>query len=227
VTRKFLFAVALTMLAGIATASGQAGYRDLDNGEARSLSDYQEPGKWLVVMIWASDCPVCNREASHYSDFHLLHADDDATLLGVSIDGWGGRADALSFVERHQVMFPNVIADARDVARDYREITGSRFVGTPTFLLYSPDGELRAKQTGAVPVPAIEAALQVLKHGGLVRTYRAGTVDTALDINAETHAELFADLLRFLHHPAHHPARIRILGDPVEGGPGQRADRIE
>jgi len=31
------------------------------DGNPKAISDYSGKGKWLVVMIWASDCHVCNR----------------------------------------------------------------------------------------------------------------------------------------------------------------------
>jgi len=38
----------------------------------------------------------------------------------------------------------------------FQLLTGSRWVGTPTFLVFGPDGELMAKQAGAVPTDLIE-----------------------------------------------------------------------
>ena len=38
------------------------GLQDFD-GQPKSISDYAGKGKWLVVMIWASDCHICNQEA--------------------------------------------------------------------------------------------------------------------------------------------------------------------
>ncbi len=154
---KKLLQGALLVLAVSAAAADTVLFRDLASGEPREFADYREADKWMVVMIWASDCPVCNREVSGYSDFHLMHEQDDAIILGVSIDGEAGRDDALGFVDNHQVAFENVITEAGAFARRYRELTGTRFVGTPAFLLYDPDGTLRAHQVGAVPVEAIEA----------------------------------------------------------------------
>jgi len=44
----------------------------------------------------------------------------------------------------------------------YGMLTGASFRGTPTILIYDPDGELRAAQAGAVPVDVIEA--YIAKH---------------------------------------------------------------
>ncbi|MCZ7600549.1 MAG: redoxin domain-containing protein [Gammaproteobacteria bacterium] len=91
---KRLLQIALLALAVSAAAADMALFRDLASGEPREFADYREADKWMVVMVWASDCPVCNREVSGYSDFHLMHEQDDAIILGVSIDGEAGRDDA-------------------------------------------------------------------------------------------------------------------------------------
>lgn len=62
------------------------GFEDF-NGNPQVIENYTGKGKWLVVMLWASDCYICNREAHQYVDFHLVHADKDATVLGISLDG--------------------------------------------------------------------------------------------------------------------------------------------
>ena len=126
------------------------------NGQAKAISDYAGKGKWLVVMIWASDCHICNKEAHAYVDFHFTHEDNNAQVLGISIDGQAKKAEALKFIERHKVNFPNLIGEPGDVARLFSELTGVYFAGTPGFLIYDPEGKLRVQQLGAVPPELIE-----------------------------------------------------------------------
>ena len=64
------------------------------SGNQKSIKDYVGNGKWLVVMLWASDCHVCNQEAHQYVKFHKLHKDKDAIVLGISLDGKNKKADA-------------------------------------------------------------------------------------------------------------------------------------
>jgi len=130
-------------------------YRDF-NGQGKAISDFAGDGKWRVVMIWASDCHVCNQEAHSYIDFHEQHKDKDARMLGISLDGKAKMDDARAFIKRHKVSFPNLIGEPEDVVTDYMKLTGAEWVGTPTFLIYTPQGELVAKQEGAAPVSLIE-----------------------------------------------------------------------
>jgi len=126
------------------------------NGKPQVFENYLAKGKWLVVMIWASDCRICNREAHQYVDFHMLHSDQDATVLGISLDGESRKKEAEAFIKKHSVDFPNLIAEPATVANFFQESTGQGFAGTPTILNYSPDSKLKADQVGAVPKEIIE-----------------------------------------------------------------------
>ena len=148
--------VMAALLAGVVQA---ANLQDFD-GKPGAIDDYAGKGKWLVVMIWASDCHVCNAEAQNYDFFHDAHKDKDATVLGISIDGQGGLQDARAFVARHQVSFPNLIGEPQAVMQLFYDLTGVTWVGTPTFLIYNPSGKLVVQQIGAVPVDLIESFIK-------------------------------------------------------------------
>lgn len=151
VLRVFL----LCLLLAPGLLSAESFFKDL-SGKARTVEEFTGSGKWTVVMIWASDCRVCNHEVHNYSDFHFVHSDRDARVVGISVDGWAGKQDAEAFIDRHNVSFPNLIGNLDAVADWFMQQTGARWVGTPTFLIYNPAGELKAQQVGAVPVELIE-----------------------------------------------------------------------
>lgn len=138
-----------------ADSSTPATTKHLD-GKPGAISDYAGKGKWLVVMLWASDCPVCNREAPNYEAFNEKHKNKDAQVIGVSLDGQANVKDAKEFVKRHGVKFPNLVGEPQNVARMYKDLTGEDWVGTPTFMVYNPKGELLGSQVGGVPVKVIE-----------------------------------------------------------------------
>lgn len=137
------------------TAKADDALRDF-KGNITTLEAQQEPDKWTVVMIWASDCHVCNQEANSYSSFHTAHADKDAKIIGISIDGQQGQDDAEAFISRNEVIFPNLIGDVGAVADWYQSITGEPFRATPTFVVLDSDGNIKAAQPGAVPPELIE-----------------------------------------------------------------------
>ncbi|OOZ44750.1 peroxiredoxin family protein [Solemya velum gill symbiont] len=136
-------------------ASPQATFNDLD-GNPRTVESFIEKDKWLTVMIWAHDCHVCNMEAENYAHFHEANKNKKITMLGLSIDGQANRKKALGFIGEHDLPFPNLIGEPQDVMRYYMMLTGNQFYGTPTILVYKPDGTLAAAQAGGVPPEVIE-----------------------------------------------------------------------
>jgi hypothetical protein len=66
------------------------------------------------------------------------------------------RFDEQAFIARHGVNFPNLITDESNAAALYEQATGEAWIGTPTFLIFSPDGKLAAKQVGGVTQKLIE-----------------------------------------------------------------------
>ena len=159
-----VFVSALLTCAGSAVADSPL-LQDLNTDNYATIDDYREPGKWLVVMIWAHDCQICEREVDDYQLFHQRHADDDAKVLGVTLDGETGKSRAVEFIGRHQLSFDNLIGEPEVVAGYYQLTTGSRWVGTPSFLIFAPDGELMAKQAGAVEVEIVENFIAANSRG--------------------------------------------------------------
>ncbi len=154
----FLAGLCLLLATPLAMAAERI-FQDFD-GQHHSMAEYTQSGKWLVVMFWASDCHTCNDEAHQYVAFHEKHKASDATVLGVSMDGYSHKAAAEEFIARNKVSFPNLIGDFEAIADWYMTLTESAWIGTPTFLVYGPTGELMAKQVGAVPTDLIENFIQ-------------------------------------------------------------------
>lgn len=130
------------------------------NGKPAKIEQYTGKGKWTIVMFWASDCLICNKEARDYDAFHMKHKDRDAVMLGVSLDGKANKKAAQGFIKEHDLHFPNLIGEAEDIAVFYHDSTGEHWAGTPTLLFYSPEGKLTVYQAGAVPVPLLEEFLK-------------------------------------------------------------------
>jgi peroxiredoxin len=118
--------------------------RDVD-GQHRPLGDYIGRGQWTVVAVWSVDCLICQREMPEIAFFHDAHRSRDASVLGVSVDGFTERQRVQRFIDEHALGFPNLIGERADVAR----LSGSPFRGTPTYLIFTPRGELAARHVGA------------------------------------------------------------------------------
>ncbi len=160
-----LAAAALTTAAPAQDEAPATALQDFD-GRPRSLQEFTGQGKWTVVMIWAHDCHVCNEEVESYEDFHRRHRDTDATVLGISMDGQEKKKQARDFIRRHGLTFPNLIGELEAVADLFTELTGVQWVGTPTYLIYNPAGQLVAQQIGGVPARMVEDFIREQSAGG-------------------------------------------------------------
>lgn len=154
-------ALLLLILPFAASAAPDLVLKDF-NGNARNVSDYIGKGKWTVVVVWAHNCPTCNNEIHHMTFFHDAHKDTDATVLGVTVDGWSKRDKAAVFVETHALNFPNLIAEPRqDVMIKFG---GGEFYATPTFYIYSPKGKFMARQVGPLSQEDVEGFINSAKQ---------------------------------------------------------------
>ncbi len=149
-----LLALAIMVNAGPVAASPV--FKNLQNGVADSIDAHRVEGQWLVVMLWASDCEICEREIESYQAFDDRHRETTARVLGISLDGDSKLEDALQFIAGHEIRFANLIGEPETVVDYYQDLTGSRWIGTPTFLFFGPDGDIKAKQVGAVPPELVE-----------------------------------------------------------------------
>jgi len=155
VTSLFILILSFAFAAVSFAGTEQYGLKTIA-GKDTSLEQYLGKGKWKVVILWASDCHYCNQEAEQYIQFHEENKDKNLELLGISLDGAAKLQDAKDFIKRHDVTFPNLIGEFDQVASMYESLTGGQWSGTPTILIYNPQGELKAAQPGAVPVSLIE-----------------------------------------------------------------------
>lgn len=155
---KIVTVVYIVIFLGIPAAANAASplFENLKSGAFETIENHSQQGKWLIVMIWAHDCEICEREVDDYQRFHRKHADNNAAVLGITLDGAARQQAAVDFMTRHQLSFENLIAEPEVVTAYYQITTGSRWIGTPSFLIFGPDGQLMAKQAGAVPTDLVE-----------------------------------------------------------------------
>ncbi len=118
---------------------------DID-GVKHRLSDYR--GKWVVVNYWATWCPPCLDEIPELVDFHEGHKDKDAVVLGISFESVGVKK-LRQFTEEYFINYP-ILRSTPGPSGELGEIPG-----LPTTYLISPDGEIAARQVGAVTAKLI------------------------------------------------------------------------
>lgn len=157
--KKLLLALVLTLFAGTVAADGEASVFDLRtmDGQPIKLDQHVGKGKWTLVMFWAIDCVVCERNKPAIKAFHDKHKDIDATVVGVSIDGMEFADTIREKVASDGIKFPNYVAELPLLAANYQIAAEESFRGTPTYWFFSPDGELKAVNPGPVRLEALES----------------------------------------------------------------------
>lgn len=114
-------------------------------------------GQWTLLMIWASDCHVCRAQKPVISAFHDAHRDSDAQVVGLALDGPEGLDAVNAYLKQHQASFPNRVGELSAIAATYTALTEEPLRGTPTYLLFDPDGELVGNNPGPLSVAALES----------------------------------------------------------------------
>jgi cytochrome c biogenesis protein CcmG/thiol:disulfide interchange protein DsbE len=113
----------------------------LDGEGSGSIADYR--GRWVLVNVWASWCTPCRDESPALERFYRAHRDRRFTILGVASNDLSD--DALSFVRRYGITYPQL----RDGSGDFsQEELGT--TGVPESFLVGPDGRLVLHRLGPV-----------------------------------------------------------------------------
>jgi peroxiredoxin len=127
-------------------------------GQPVKLENIVGKGKWTVMKIWASDCHVCRQTIHYLSDFEVSFP--EATVYGISIDGQEGKAQAQAFVKQYSLNFPNLLSDSSEINAYLNKAAGEDLYGTPTMLVFNPQGKLIAVQPGPVTADELVAFIK-------------------------------------------------------------------
>ena len=124
-------------------------------GKATNLQQLVGRGKWSIIVFWSHSCQICAQETPAINDFYLQHKDQDARVIGVSIDGVKKQPLVEGFISDTGMQFPNFIAELSMMAINFAQITEEQFKGTPTFLIYNRRGKVVAMQAGKIKMQAL------------------------------------------------------------------------
>lgn len=130
--------------------------QSVEDGAEVDLKSLIGNGKWTLVMLWAVDCHICHEQKPEISRFHNEHKDIDAHVVGISLDGVSNVDRVTDYIAKNDVSFPNYVGNVAIIASNYFAMTEESFRGTPTYLLFNPEGELLGNNPGPLRVKAIE-----------------------------------------------------------------------
>lgn len=122
--------------------------------DGRTLKGEQLAGKPLLVVFWATWCPVCRKELPQLEQIYRRHKGRGLEILAVSIDA--ERLEVDEFWRDHEYTFPVAMRTERHSA--VFGITKT----PPRFFLIDRQGVLRFKHLGEVAPDKLEAQLRPL-----------------------------------------------------------------
>ena len=132
---------------------------DVYSGKEVSLSDHR--GKVVLLNVWATWCEPCRREMPSMQRLYEAIADEDFTILAVSVDAPLGLRDSSGYIG----------GDLKAFAEEY---------GLTFPILHDPSGRIqRTYQTVAVP-----ESFLIAKDGVIYRKV-AGETEWDLPVNKE------------------------------------------
>lgn len=124
------------------------------DGKEDKIANYLGKGKWTVIEVWESNCSACRM---HMPDVVKFDGKlDNTQLLGVSIDTQEGIKNAQAFIDEYNIKFPTLISNNIEINSWMEQKVGQGLLGTPTFLIFNPSGQLAAAQPGIVATASLE-----------------------------------------------------------------------
>jgi thiol-disulfide isomerase/thioredoxin len=127
------------------------------NGKVHTLGQYA--GKWVVINYWATSCPPCIKEIPQLMAFHEKHKGHDAIVLGVDFEDISP-AWLKDFMDSMSMSYPVLPSNPSQVT------PFGAVIGLPSTFIISPNGELVARQVGAVTAADLESYIKRKTEAG-------------------------------------------------------------
>ncbi len=124
----------------------------LFSGSSIQLSSLQ--GKLVMVDFWASWCPPCREEAPGLEQVYREYKTKGVEFVGVAI--WDGEKDALRFIERYSITYPNGLDARGEIAINYG------VTGIPEKYFVAPNGAVLKKFVGPMTAERLRSVLDGL-----------------------------------------------------------------
>lgn len=151
VTKKFLLLSFL--LLGMFASQSASAFTNMD-GKKDEINNHIGKDKWTIVEVWESNCAACRMHMPEMVKFDGKLK--NARLLGVSLDGQKGADAAKDFIMEYDIKFPTLLTNYVEMNIWMQQSIGESLVGTPTFILFDPEGKLVAAQPGIVSIESLE-----------------------------------------------------------------------
>lgn len=164
-TPRTMVQCALVMVLAISGVTSVQAFelKNLDE-EVVDLLDYVHDDHWTLVMFWATDCVECERQKPAFEAFHTKYKGSLVSALGVAVDGVENKGLIDEKIALHNPTYPNLMAYSDVYERQFEELAGKPFFGSPRYLLFAPGGQLAAQYIVKIDFEEIAGKIASLKQ---------------------------------------------------------------
>lgn len=135
------------------SSSNAFAFTGLD-GKTDLITNHIGKDKWTIVEVWETNCPACRKHMPEMVKFDGKLK--NARLLGVSLDSKNSMDEVEEFIAEYDIKFPTIVTNYVEMNIWMQKSIGESLMGTPTFILFDPEGKLVAAQPGIVSVASLE-----------------------------------------------------------------------
>ena len=159
--RRLLIAllIATLALASLSTARAELALKGLNRADS-TLQQEIDGEHWLLMMFWSTACSICRAEMPSIQALSERRDETGVRVVGLVLEGPDQQAHIRQSINELGVTFANFTAPSEQVVSAYANATDEDFRGTPTFLLYTPDGELVGNNPGPIRPGAVERFIE-------------------------------------------------------------------
>ena len=156
--KRFFLPASLALLTFMSAPSYAIDMVSTKGGAPSKLNSEVSEGDWSLVMLWSHDCIPCEKQKPMIERFYRQTNARGVSVVGLSTDEKALRAKAAETYRATTTTFPNYFFNGRNFQQEFQQFSGQSFLGTPTYMVFSPKGELTGVHTGAITRAMLEKA---------------------------------------------------------------------
>ncbi len=139
---------------------------DTDGNTHTLYADYLDQGKTVLIKVFFTNCPPCNIIAPLVEDLYQDWGagNNDVEFFELSDKGYDMNTDVAAYKQQHGLTFIAAGSDggSTSAVSVYKDGTYGTWLGTPCFVVISPDGTVQynvANGSGQTAINNIDAAI--------------------------------------------------------------------
>jgi hypothetical protein len=122
-------------------------------GKLANISHQVGKGRWTIIEAWHHNCKICMTTMP--AMVKSIGTYPNTKVIGVSLDGNDKIAN--SVIRKYGINFPTIMSSVKEFDAYVRKTANKKLTGVPTFMIFSPKGQLVAFQSGKISPEQLKA----------------------------------------------------------------------